>query len=390
MHYGMRMTTLLFLYAILILAVDAQVFPSVLTKIGGTSMQQGLLLSSFFLLFPLSSFLSGVMSDRIGKKAVLITGALFLALPFAVSAPVEQLWIRVLAVLLFGFGMGAVESQSSAFLTDIHPGKERSIINISQLFFSIGAAGGPFLIALAFRLSPELRISSILWTIAAVTGTVVIGFLFLQDGKSMGSTIEKGGVRKVFRDPFGRLLLVAMFFYAAPEMGTAGWLPKYAEVYLHFSSGIAPVSLTLFWAGLGLSRALVGFLFHHIRDTHLLMTALGITLISRIAAFTLNLPVASMALFFFIGLGMGSVWPTFVAMIGTRFKESSGSAVGLIIAVGGLAVPIMHQIIGVLSQEDVLGLRYTLLGLGVFTLSNLFMVWKVMHIENGVGRQIAV
>jgi fucose permease len=317
------MNTLLCLHAILVFAVDAQVFPSVLTKIASDSVQQGHLLSSFFLLFPLSSVLSGVMSDRIGKKAVLITGALFLALPFAVSASVEQFWIRVLAVLLFGLGIGAVESQSAAFLADIHPGKERSVINISQLFFSIGAAGGPFLIALAFRLNPDLRLSSLLWTIAAVTGTVVIGFFFLGDGRSTGPAIERGGFRRVLRDPFGRLLLVAMFFYAATEMGTAGWLPKYAEVYLHFSSGVAPVSLTLFWAGLGFSRALVGFLFHHTRDAHLLMMALGITLIARIAAFTVNLPVASMALFFFIGVGMGTVWPTFVAMIGTRFKESS-------------------------------------------------------------------
>jgi nitrate/nitrite transporter NarK len=112
------------------------------------------------------------------------------------------------------------------------------------------------------------------------------------------------------------------------------------------------------------------------------MMALGITLLSRIAAFTLNLPIASMALFFFIGVGMGTVWPTFVAMIGTRFKESSGSAVGLIIGIGGLAVPIMHQIVGVLSREDVLGLRYTLLGLGLFTLSNVFLVWKAGHLEN--------
>jgi hypothetical protein len=42
----------------------------------------------------------------------------------------------------------------------------------------------------------------------------------------------------------------------------------------------------------------------------------------------------------------------------------------------------MHQIIGVLSREDVLGLRYTLLGLGVFTLSNMFVVWKAWRLEN--------
>jgi fucose permease len=376
-------STLLCLYATFVLAVDVQVYPSVLTKIGSNSMEQGLLLSFLFLLFPLSSVLSGVMSDRIGKKAVLITGGLFLTLPFAISASVDQFWIRTLAVLLFGFGIGAVESQSVALLADKHPGKERSIINIAQLVFSIGAAGGPFLIGLAFSHNPALRLQSFLWAIAAGTLTLVIGFFLLRDGNSAAAALEKGGFRQVLADPVGRLLLVAMFMYTAPEMGTAGWLPKYAEVHLYLSSGIAPISLTLFWAGLGFSRALVGFLLYHIQDTHLLIIALCLTLLARCAAFMLNMPMASMVLFFFIGAGMGTVWPTFVAMIGRRFKHSSGSAFGLIIAVGGLAVPIMHQIIGVLSREEMFGLRYTLLGLGIFTLGNMFVVRWIGQLEKG-------
>ena len=378
----MPVSTLLCLYATFVFAVDAQVYPSVLTRIVGSPVQQGLLLSSLFLFFPLSSILSGLISDRIGKKAVLITAGLFLVTPFAISAWVEPFWIRALAILLFGFGFGALESQSSAFLADTHPGRERSIINIAQLFFSIGAAGGPFLIALAFRLNPFLRLQTLLWAVAAGTLTLVFGFFFLRDGKTR-ATREKGGFRQVLADPIGRLLLVAMFLYIATEMGTAGWLPKYAEVHLSLSSGAAPLSLTLFWAGLGFSRALVGFLFHNIRDTHLLKIVLCFTLLARIVAFMLNQSVASMILFFFIGAGMGAVWPTFVAMIGRRFRQTSGSAVGLIVAIGGFAVPIMHQIIGVLSREQILGLRYTLLGLGIFTLSNIFVVWRIEQLERG-------
>ena len=83
---------------------------------------------------------------------------------------------------------------------------------------------------------------------------------------------------------------------------------------------------------------------------------------------------------------IGTVWPTFVAMIGRMFKQSSGAAIGLIIAVGGLAVPIMHQIIGVLSREEMFGLRYTLLGLGIFTLGNMFVVRRIEQLEKrGAG-----
>ena len=379
----MFVPTLLCLYATFVFAVDAQVYPSVLTSIVNSSVQQGFLLSSLFLFFPLSSFLSGAISDRIGKKGVLIAAGLFLAAPFAITAWVDHFVIRVLAVLLFGFGIGALESQTSAFLADTHPGRERSIINISQAVFSMGAAGGPFFIALAFRLNPALSLQTLLWVVAAATLTMVLGFLFLHDGH-MQRAGKGGGFKQVLSDPMGRLLLLAMFLYAAPEMGTAGWLPKYAEVHLGFPAAVAPLSLTLFWAGLGFSRVVVGFLLHDVHDTHLLKAALLLTLLARIAAFMLNRPAASMVIFFFIGAGMGAVWPTFVAMIGRRFRENSGSAVGLIVAMGGLAVPVMHQIIGLLSREQIIGLRYTLLGLGLFTLSNLCMVWRIERL----GRRV--
>jgi len=45
----------------------------------------------------------------------------------------------------------------------------------------------------------------------------------------------------------------------------------------------------------------------------------------------------------------------------------------------------MHQIIGLLSREQILGLRYTLLGLGLFTLSNLWLLWRIERL----GRRAA-
>ncbi|UCB44649.1 MAG: MFS transporter [Spirochaetota bacterium] len=375
------MATALCLYSILIVGLDSQVFPSVLTQIGDTPYQQGLVLASFLLLFPLSSIFAGLIADRIGKRIVLFFGALFLAIPFAISAAVTQLWIRVLALLLFGIGYGTVESQASALLTDIHRGKERSIVNLSQLFYSIGAAGGPFLIALAFKILPTLSVQRIFWTVTAVTSTVAIGFACIRETNTQEVPARSGGLRMVIGDPQGRLLLLIMFFYVAAELGTSGWLAKYAQVHLLLPQTIAPIAITLFWSGLGLSRAIVGFSIHRVPDTHILTVAFIISLIARIAAFLGSSPFSSMILFFIIGFGMGTVWPTLVAIIGARFKETSGSAVGLIIAVGGIASPIIHQIIGVVSREQLLGLRYTMLSLGIFTLINLCIIRKLSKLK---------
>jgi nitrate/nitrite transporter NarK len=75
-----------------------------------------------------------------------------------------------------------------------------------------------------------------------------------------------------------------------------------------------------------------------------------------------------------MGLGMGAVWPTLVAIVGARFRESSGAAVGIMVAAGGLGVPFIQPIVGWLSNPQLLGLRYTLAALGVFTVVNLVLL----------------
>ena len=58
--------------AILVLAVNGQVFPSLLAQFGGSSLQHGLLLTSLFFFFPASSVLSGLMADRSSKRLIII------------------------------------------------------------------------------------------------------------------------------------------------------------------------------------------------------------------------------------------------------------------------------------------------------------------------------
>jgi fucose permease len=358
----------------LVLAFDAQVFPVVLNRLGGTTFQQGLLLSSQFFMLPVSSAAAGVISDRFGKRAVLSTASAFLSLPFVLSALFQQLWARTLSVFLFGIGMGAVESQASAYLTDLFPGKERSIMNLSQFVFCVGAVGGPLVIAFAYKRHPDLDLSSLLWAVAAGTLPVAAGFALLREKNEVSPAFNLGGFKAVIDDRWGRLMFASMFFYVAPEMGTAGWITKYAEDALSLAPGVAPLALALYWGGLGTSRVVFGSFFHGIKDTHLLLFSLALALSARAGAFLAPSAASAFGFIFLVGFGMGCVWPTLVAMTGTRFRDTSGSAVGLVIAAGACAAPIMQQIIGVLSRDSIFGLRYTLMGLGIFHVASLAAV----------------
>ena len=79
--------------AILVLAVSSQVFPSFLTRLGGDSVQQGLLLSAIFFLYPASSVVSGIVADKVGKVRVIVLGLLAIAVPLVLIALFRDVWV---------------------------------------------------------------------------------------------------------------------------------------------------------------------------------------------------------------------------------------------------------------------------------------------------------
>jgi fucose permease len=165
-----------------------------------------------------------------------------------------------------------------------------------------------------------------------------------------------------------------MFLYVAPEMGTAGWIAKFAEDAFSLSAAVSPLALALYWGGFSASRALFGSFFHRMKNIHLLLFSLTLALTTHFGAFLSPPALNAFGFIFLVSFGMGCIWPTLVTMTGSRFRETSGSAVGLIIASGAAATPITQWVIGILSRDSAFGLRYTLLGLGLFHVAGITAV----------------
>jgi fucose permease len=365
--------------AILILAVSGQVFPSFLTRLGGDSLQQGLLLSALFFFFPLSSVTAGIVADRVGKVRVVAFGLVLIALPLSLIAVFQGIWARTVTLLLFGIGGGIIESQSSALLTDLHPARERSIMNLSQTLFSVGAAVGPFLLALIYTSTDRLPITAVFWFLAGVNILLAGSFLIGRSPASVSVDHESLGLRRLITDRTLLTLALSIFLYVAVEMGTAAWLAKYGEIHLGMSRELSPVCIAVFWGSLGLSRALVGLLTTRISDRTVLILAVVLSIGAQLFAFSIKNTAASLAAIGIFGFGMGCVWPTLVALAGSKFRGDSGSAVGIMVAAGALSIPLIQVLIGVTSQSEVLGLRRSLLGLSFISLLNLLLIVRIFH-----------
>jgi MFS family permease len=130
---------------------------------------------------------------------------------------------------------------------------------------------------------------------------------------------------------------------------------------------------------LGLSRAAVSLLSHRIADRTVLLLAIGLSIGAQLFTFSINNTAASLVGIGVLGFGMGCIWPTLVALAGSKFRNASGSAVGIMVAAGALSIPLIQLAIGFTSRPDILGLRRSLLGLTVISLLNLVLVLRIFR-----------
>ena len=162
-------------------------------------------------------------------------------------------------------------------------------------------------------------------------------------------------------------------------MGTAAWLAKYGEYHLGLSRELAPLCIAVFWASLGSSRALVGAMTGRIPDRTVLILALSLSIAARAFTFSVNSTALGIAGICVLGFGMGCIWPTLVALAGSRFRSDSGSVIGIMVAAGALSIPLIQMLIGFTSDPAVLGLRRSLLGLGGLSALNLFLIARTFR-----------
>lgn len=157
------------------------ILPLLGRELGGSALQVGWLMAIFSLMQFLFAPFWGQLSDRYGRRMILVGCLLAEALTYLWFAFARDFWSLFLARGLAGF-FGASLSTASAYISDITPPKERSkgmaLIGVAfGLGFVIGPAVGGAMIHIAKQYSSEPLIGS---TVAALfVGALCFGtFLF--------------------------------------------------------------------------------------------------------------------------------------------------------------------------------------------------------------------
>ena len=144
----------------------------------GFSVPQVLLLFvAFNLVYALAALPAGLVSDRLGRKGVIVVGWSIYALAYLGLAVASAAWQVWLLFALYGLYYGVAEGVSRAFVADLVPAERR------------GTAYGLYHTAVGLSLLPASLIAGWLWHLigpeapfffgAVTAGVAALGFLLL-------------------------------------------------------------------------------------------------------------------------------------------------------------------------------------------------------------------
>jgi len=147
------------------------------TVAGLSAFQAGLLWAAQIVVTVLAKPLMGRLSDRIGRRALIVAGLLCCALPFAAIPWLTGFVELMAACLFFGLGEALVTSSSAAMVADLCKARRfGTAMGVFGTIFDVGHAAGPIVSGLlvaalgygaAFAIIAALLLLAAPWFLAA-------------------------------------------------------------------------------------------------------------------------------------------------------------------------------------------------------------------------------
>jgi fucose permease len=352
-------------FSFILIGCNAVLVPSLIRSIEHDFHQSDAGLGLFYLLTSLlyaaGSFIGGLLTERLGRRWILIIAAFLggLGLIGTAAAPVWPLFL--LAGMVVTSGAGAIDGGVNGLFLDLYQKARGGALNLLHSFFGVGALLAPFAVGRLLAAGVSWRIDVLSLGIGALALAALLFALEMPAGRRVASGGAQAELTRTERSllPFVGLA-IAICCYVAAEMAVSGWLVK-------FLGGVpvatATAVLSVFWAGLALGRVLSNWAAE--RMDYVAFTVGCIALASGTLVAALLVPVfpLSVILFGFAGLFYGPVYPMIMAIGGNlyphRIAALSGS-IGAAAVVGSVFYP---PLIGFMATH--VGLRAGLLGAGV-------------------------
>jgi DHA1 family bicyclomycin/chloramphenicol resistance-like MFS transporter len=314
-------------------------FPSIGGALGVTSRELGVTLSSFFVAFALGQLIVGPLSDRIGRRPVVLGGLLIFIVGSAVAATASNIELLIIGRIVQALGVCAASVLSRAIARDMFQGHDLARALSVTTVATAAASGFSPLLGTAVDILFGWRMTFLLvgaaGVIMAIAYRLLVGETLAPDGRSATSFVKAGR---------SYLALLADVRFLAPALTVSliiGGLFAFfaaAPAVLIDGFGVGPLGLSIFFAatvlvvfGGGLSAPAIARRMGHSRATSrgALLALAGSVLVLASVGAGLSLIWFTLALTIFL-FGMGLANPLGTALTLQPFGTQAGLASALL------------------------------------------------------------
>ncbi len=369
---------LAFLIYGMIAAMLGTILPDLSDRFRLTPSQNGTIAFAQALGLIVASLAVGPVLDNEGKKIGLTLGLALISI--ALLALPRSLGFSTIVFLLFllGLGGGTVVTAANALVSDVSATHRAAALNMTNLFFGVGAFATPFVSANLFRRN-WVRLC---YFVASLTIVALVWDALIKMPAPTGAgRFVLADAAPVLGRPLLFLIALFLFLYITCEVGIWNWLPRHLIAQgIPESTALNILSLG-FALGLLIGRAaILPILIHAPAITVTLVGSVAMALTTFLMLRT-NRPVVAAALVFLAGLSMAPVFPSTLAIVGDAFPRMTATAIGFVITCGWTGLAVSSRIIGAIAGGDPTRLKKALL---VIPASALLMVGLDLAIKNAL------
>ena len=286
----------------------------------------------------------GPLLDRFGMKPAFVVAPVFVACAVCLIGGVSSFSGLIVAVVLLGTGGAALNQATNTLIADLNRDerKKGAALNLLGVFFGFGALFLPFTIG---ALLDVLGLKYILYAAAALTlVTVALSLWFSFPRPQQSGGVPFAQVMRLARQPLVIAFALLLFFESGNEFILGGYVTSYLTRTLGATVATASYLLAGYWGALMLARIVLSRVSLRISgQTLMLASALGVAGSVALLILAHSLAVAAIATIL-LGLSIAAIFPTSLALAGSRYASHSGTVFGLLIGValfGGITLPLL-------------------------------------------------
>lgn len=301
-----------------------------------TDAMVNLTMVGYYFFFAIGLLIFGPLSDRYGRKPLLVGGLVVYSAAAALCALSPSIWMLIAARIVQAFGAGAVSSVATAVVKDAFVAEKReTVLSIMQVMFVVGPVAAPVVGAAVLQVASWHMTFWVLAGIGVVCLVMALAYnetLLPEDrfeGTIAGNMKTLVGVAK--NKGFSAFLAIT----AAWNIAFMAYIAVASHIYITFF-GLSDLEYSLFFAVAALFTALAPFLWllcQKVTTARRFVTALIVSSLASgvgMLLFGTFSPFAFCAFFLVFAFFEAAIRPLSTNVLLTQQETDTGAASSLI------------------------------------------------------------